>query len=225
MKPTEEQYAAYQSLFDYLNEQLFDNQLPACMLTFTANGKRSDGYFSGQSWVKEGEAVHEISLNSEYVKKHSLKETMVLLAHQMVHLWQKEKGRPAKQGYHNREWASRMKAIGLIPSRTGKEGGKETGRQMRQYVKAGGRFEAAYEAMTEAREIPFQARNEKEGWGMGAGEREKYTCPECGVKIWSRGGLQALCGRCGVVFEGEQGNVSSGIEKRVYELLKVKYGG
>ncbi|OQY43808.1 MAG: hypothetical protein B6242_14005 [Anaerolineaceae bacterium 4572_78] len=163
MKPTEEQYTAYQYCFDYLNEQLFDKQLPACMLTFTANGKRSDGYFSGKSWVKEGEAIHEISLNPEYVKKHSLKETLVLLAHQMVHLWQYENDRPSKQGYHNREWAGRMKAIGLIPSSTGEDGGKETGRQMSQYVKKGGRFEVAYEAMTKINGIPFEFSNETKG--------------------------------------------------------------
>ena len=79
--------------------------------------------------------------------------------------------------------------------------------------------------MAGTKEIPFQAKKEKEGWGMGAGEREKYTCPECGVNIWSKGGSQALCGRWGIVFENEQGKVSPEIGKRVYELLKVKYGG
>ena len=129
MKPTEEQYAACQFLFDYLNEQLFDEQLPPCMLTFTAKGKRSGGYFSAQGWAKEGEVFHEISLDPEYAKSHNLKETMVLLAHQMVHLWQYENGRPARKGYYNRGWSARLKAIGLVPTSTGKAGGKETGQR------------------------------------------------------------------------------------------------
>jgi len=70
----------------------------------------------------------------------------------------------------------------------------------------------------------YRFKRKKADWGMGAGEREKYTCPECGVKIWSKRGLKALCGKCGVVFEGQGEGASLGIEKRVYELLKVKYG-
>ena len=74
MKPTEKQYGAYQELYDYLNESLFDNQLPCCMLTFTESRKKTAGYFSSNNWRGKGETVHEISLNAEYVREHSLKK-------------------------------------------------------------------------------------------------------------------------------------------------------
>ena len=45
----------------------------------------------------------------------------------MAHLWQHHHGKPGRGRYHNREWAARMKEIGLHPSSTGQEGGDETG--------------------------------------------------------------------------------------------------
>jgi hypothetical protein len=36
----------------------------------------------------------------------------------MVHLWQHHHGKPSRTGYHNKEWATMMKAVGLIPSDT-----------------------------------------------------------------------------------------------------------
>ena len=225
MKPTEEQYGVYQYLFDYLNEELFEGELPACMLTFTDKGKRSDGYFNSQSWVREGEIVHEISLNPEYVKGHSLKETMALLAHQMVHLWQHERGRPSRNGYHNREWASKMRGIGLIATNTGEASGAETGQKMGQYVEEGGRFEAVYERLAGKKEIPFQAMYENGGGRVNGGEREQYRCRGCGAKVWGRAGLKVVCGDCGEVFEGAEGGEAEGIRKRLYELLRADYGG
>ena len=37
----------------------------------------------------------------------------------MTHVWQHQHGKPSSRGYHNREWAAKMKAIGLQPSNTG----------------------------------------------------------------------------------------------------------
>ena len=52
-------------------------------------------------------------------------------------------GAPTRSGYHNREWAARMETLGLIPSDTGRPGGKRTGQSMGHYVSDGGPFEQA----------------------------------------------------------------------------------
>jgi hypothetical protein len=65
----------------------------------------------------------------------------------MVHVWQAVFGKPSKGGYHNRQWAEQMKAIGLQPSATGVPGGKETGPQVSHYILADGRFARAYSAL------------------------------------------------------------------------------
>ena len=62
------------------------------------------------------------------------------MAHEMVHLWQFHFGRPSVRSYHNKEWGGKMQSIGLMPSNTGKEGGKKTGQQMMDYPIKGGIF-------------------------------------------------------------------------------------
>jgi predicted SprT family Zn-dependent metalloprotease len=227
MKPTEEQYAAYQYLFDFLNERLFDNELPACMLTFSDRNKKIEGHFAVDSWQKNQQTVHEISLNPEYVKSHTLPEVLAVLAHQMVHVWQVERGQPSRNGYHNREWAGKMKAIGLTPVSTSEADGeeKETGQQISQRVKPGGRFEQAYQALASGSTIPFQTFGELAGRERGTGEREKYSCAGCGQNIWAKPGVKALCGQCGLAFESEQNGADSRLEEQVYHLLRARFGG
>jgi hypothetical protein len=55
------------------------------------------------------------------------------LVHEMVHVWQQHCGTPSKRGYHNKEWATKMKSVGPQPSSTGMVGGKETGQRMSHY--------------------------------------------------------------------------------------------
>ena len=61
----------------------------------------------------------------------------------MPHLWQHHFGKPSRTGYHNREWAVKMRAIGLIPSDTGEPGGKEIGQRVTHYIEEGGAFARA----------------------------------------------------------------------------------
>ena len=72
-----------------------------------------------------------------------IEHVLSTLAHEMVHLWQHHCGKPGRGRYHNRQWAQRMKAIGLHPSSTGKEGGQETGDSVGHYIVPGGPFEVA----------------------------------------------------------------------------------
>ena len=52
-----------------------------------------------------------------------------------------------RRGYHNKEWADFMEAIGLMPSSTGAPGGARTGDKMADYAIEGGRFLEAYESL------------------------------------------------------------------------------
>ncbi len=69
--------------------------------------------------------------------------TLSTIAHEMAHLWQQHFGDPGRRGYHNKEWGRKMKEIGLMPSNTGKPGGRQTGEQMTHYIIEGGRFEVS----------------------------------------------------------------------------------
>ena len=52
----------------------------------------------------------------------------------MVHLWQHHFGERPRKAYHDKQWAAKMREIGLIPTATGELGGKETGQKMSHLI-------------------------------------------------------------------------------------------
>ena len=61
MKPTSEQFLAYQAAFDYFNAALFDGRLPPCVLNFSRKA-RTHGFFCPDAWAKGETKAAEISL-------------------------------------------------------------------------------------------------------------------------------------------------------------------
>ncbi|HGT2939564.1 TPA: SprT-like domain-containing protein [Klebsiella pneumoniae] len=85
-----------------------------------------------------------IAMNPAYFAVCPPEEIMQTLVHEMAHLWQYHFGKPGRRGYHNKEWADKMEAIGLMPSSTGKPGGARTGDSMADYAIEGGQFMDEY---------------------------------------------------------------------------------
>lgn len=141
--PTTEAYAELQQAYEHFNQRLFDGKLPDCLITFQRE-KRTYGYFSHRRFVRRtGEHTDELALNPAYFSVCPIEEVMSTLVHEMSHLWQYHFGTPGRRGYHNHEWADKMEAIGLMPSDTGRPGGRRVGEHMADYIMAGGPFELA----------------------------------------------------------------------------------
>jgi predicted SprT family Zn-dependent metalloprotease len=148
--PTAQNYAELQRAYDHFNLALFEGVLPACLITLQRE-KRTCGYFSHQRFADlDGRTTDEIALNPAYFAVVPLVETMQTLVHEMVHLWQAHFGKPGRGRYHNEEWADKMEAIGLMPSSSGKPGGKRTGDCMADYAIEGGRLLLACEVLVTA---------------------------------------------------------------------------
>ena len=110
-------------------------------------------------------------------------------------------GTPSRPGYHNSQWACLMKEVGLIPSATGKPGGKETGQQISHYIEPAGRFSASCAELIDERgfTLPYVElwdESEREMRAKKASSKTKYTCPSCRVNAWAKPGTRLLCGRC-----------------------------
>jgi predicted SprT family Zn-dependent metalloprotease len=149
-RPTTQNYAELQRAYDHFNLVLFEGKLPACLITLQRE-KRTCGYFSHQRFADlDGHTTDEIALNPAYFAVVPLVETMQTLAHEMAHLWQAHFGTPGRGRYHNGEWADKMEDIGLMPSSTGRPGGKRTGDCMADYAIKGGRFLKGCEALVTA---------------------------------------------------------------------------
>lgn len=138
--PTQQVYSELRVAYDAFNAALFGGELPACLLTLQRE-KRTYGYYSGKRFGSlDGHVTDEIALNPEYFAVVSQLEVLQTLAHEMTHQWQAHHGTPGRGRYHNAEWADKMEAIGLMPSSTGRAGGKRTGDCMADYVIPDGPF-------------------------------------------------------------------------------------
>jgi predicted SprT family Zn-dependent metalloprotease len=215
MKPTENQFLSYQRIFDYFNEKLFGGQLPGVILNFSRKAN-THGFFAPERWeetTKVKTKSHEISLNPQTLGRDP-RLVYSTLVHEMVHLWQEQFGKPSRSTYHNKEWAAKMEAIGLIPSNTGKPGGKKTGQSMTHYIEQNGPFDQAFRSMpAELSKLPFidieyvmiepDPDGEDDGEeGEGKSKKKKtnskvkYTCPGCSMNTWGKEGLNLMCGDC-----------------------------
>ena len=209
IEPTKETYDRFQEAYAYFNRALFEGQLPNCLITLQRN-KRSYGYFCGDRFGRaDGLVTDEIALNPRYFHERPADQLLSTLVHEMAHLWQHHGGTPGRSSYHNREWAQRMKAIGLQPSSTGKEGGHETGDSVGHYIVPGGPFDVAAQELLmsgfaitwtekppEAAEAPIEGAEgpDQEPKKPKSGKRVKYTCPVCRLNAWARHRIQLVCG-------------------------------
>jgi predicted SprT family Zn-dependent metalloprotease len=208
--PTKEAYTELQRAFDFFNTALFAGALPPCLITMQRKN-RTYGYFCGDRWANQAGTVRdEIAMNPTHFVSRSVEEVLATLVHEMVHLWQHHEGKPSRSGYHNTEWADQMAAVGLVPTDTGKPGGKRTGQRVTHTIQEDGPFATACQKLLTkgfflswydwaAEDAEGRARARKK-----ANTRTKYTCPDCGVNAWARPNLVLICGGCQVALEANE---------------------
>lgn len=207
-KPTKETYDQFQLAYDRLNTGLFGSELPNCLITLQRR-KRTFGYFSGDRFTRhDGQATDEIALNPAHFRDRPIPEILATLAHEMVHLWQHHFGKAGRGRYHNRQWAEKMKELGLQPSDTGEEGGKETGDKIHHTIIPDGRFDKVVNRLLardfaitwmekpEASAAGTVSRENENGKESKSGKRVKYVCAEanCELKAWAKHEAKLVCG-------------------------------
>ena len=125
----------------FFNQELFGNTLPAVVIVFH-RCYGTYGFFQADPFRrKPGALPNIIALDSDTFRQRGVEAILNILVHEMVHVWQYEYGQPPRRGYHNRQFAMKMRAIGLIVSHNGKPGGRPIGRTVSHYVLPNGLFE------------------------------------------------------------------------------------
>lgn len=207
MKPTRDTYTELERAYDHFNRALFGNALPPCVITLQRK-RGAFGYFWGNTWseTKGASLTDEIALNPDSFQTRSVEAVLSTLVHEMCHLQQHHDGKPSRSGYHNKEWARMMEAVGLIPSDTGAAGGKKTGQRVTHYIEAGGVYEAACAALVaEGFSIPWQARTRDEATARKKrASKTKYACPSCAVNAWAKPDTRLICGDCAEPMAAEE---------------------
>jgi hypothetical protein len=167
---------------------------------------KARGFFSPERFVGRSveEVAHELALNPDHFGRTD-EEVLSTLVHEMAHVWQQAHGTPPRKSYHDREWAAKMKEIGLQPSTTGEPGGKETGQSVTHYIIKGGAFALAVSKLKASGfSLRWQSRNGQEVERQKkAASKTKYTCPSCDLNAWGKPGIALICGECYDEGDGE----------------------
>jgi predicted SprT family Zn-dependent metalloprotease len=192
------EYSGLQEAFDHFNRALFAGELPDAFITYQRKAN-SHGYFAPDRFSARGGEFrkHELALNPDAFIGQSDAQVCQTLVHEQVHLWQHAFGKPSARGYHNAEWAAKMKAVGLQPSSTGMVGGKETGQRMLDYVLPDGPFSTAFaELAASGWRLNLQSTPRPGAQGNPTASKTKFSCAGCGQNAWGKPDLEIDCRRC-----------------------------
>ncbi len=205
--PTTQTYTSLATAYDFFNQELFSGSLPPCLITIQRH-KGAYGFFSGERFANTTnpkEITDEIALNPVHFATRKPNEVLSTLAHEMVHLWQHHYGKQPRKGYHDKQWAAKMREIGLIPTATGETGGKETGQKVTHLIEENGRFARSVKKLLEEHPaILYHDRSENNtARKKKAASKTKYTCPGCGLNAWAKPDAPLVCGDCQEPMQAE----------------------
>ena len=147
--PTVNFYAQLQRAFDHFNEHLFESKLPPCLITLRSSSRHYGYHHKNRFINRQGMMLDELGLQPGFFTLRPVEEVLSTLVHEMVHHWQDTHGQPSRSNPHNRQWATKMREIGLEPSASGLPGGKDTGPSMSHFIKPGGAFINACHSLLE----------------------------------------------------------------------------
>jgi hypothetical protein len=200
------EYQGFQDAYDFFNRELFEGSLPQVLVTLQRHAN-TRGYFSPErfSGRVNKAVVHELALNPDSFT--GLTDEMILstLVHEMCHVWQQTYGKAPRKGYHDRQWAGKMREVGLQPSTTGEEGGKETGQSVSHYIIPDGRYAKTYAKLAATGfQLHWQSAPASEQGRAKKSSKTKFTCPECRQNAWAKPDALLICGEC---FDDGEGDI------------------
>jgi len=219
----------FQEAFDFFNGELFGGRLPKVLIT-TQRHRGANGFFCADSYQERAFddkglpeppkfTVHEIAMMPDAMFGRTDREVLSTLVHEMCHLEQQELGKPSRNGYHNKEWAKYMKAVGLEPSSEGKYDvrnpalteeerkaaveGTSTGQKVSHFILPGGKFDRACGALQD-RGFTLLLQQAPILHIKPPKSKVKYTCPDCGLRAWAKPGSSLACGDCKCLMKCEE---------------------
>ena len=230
LQPTVEAYSDLLNAFHHLNARLFaklfGNELSEPLITLARKPGMIGAFCANRFRSRAGDNAHEIILNPQYLSSRSDFVSLSTLAHEMAHQWREEfgpenrAGSKGSRGYHDAIWAECMERIGLMPSDTGKSGGKRTGPRVSHYVIEDGPFATAAQELLDSGFVIRWADRPSEDADQVAGgsddgsgdaaskssgktkarrkkkDRIAFSCMSCGQNAWAAPSARLKCAPC-----------------------------
>jgi hypothetical protein len=156
-------YRAFQEAYDFFNAELFGGFLPHVLVMLQRHAK-ARGYFSPERLpaAQRTPPPTRLAMNPDSFNGPSDELLLSTLAHEMAHVWQQSHGTPLRRSYHDRQWAAKMKEIGVQPTAIGEPRGKEIGQHVTYYIIPGGFYAEAF-AKLKAKGFQIHRQSAPEG--------------------------------------------------------------
>jgi hypothetical protein len=199
------EYSGLQVAYDHFNKDLFGGSLPDVFIVYQRKANMRGHFAPDRYSARVGEfGRHELALNPDSFIERTDAQICSTLSHEQAHVWQKTCGTYPNRGYHNKEWAAKMKSIGLQPSSTGAVGGKETGQRVTHYILPGGPFEKAFAKLAATGwKLNLQSAPRAGSKGGTKTGKTPFRCL-CGQNQWGKPDLDTWCRPCGKAALTEQ---------------------
>ena len=210
-QPAIEEADALTSAFEYLNEELFDNMLPMVKLSLTRNPRVKKGHFAENAWVDEdGTEWHEIAINAQwYAEVQDWRLAMTTMVHEMGHLEQADKGTAGRESYHNVEYVTRMREMGVDSIDPESGDPVSSGDRVSSALIPGSKLEQSLLDMPEEYIFPYLPKlfpddppipPKQQGVPTPEpkkrGVKTKYSCAKCGLNMWGKPDSRIACLDC-----------------------------
>jgi predicted SprT family Zn-dependent metalloprotease len=197
---TSTEYNTIEQAYKYFNEKLWHkNPLPEVIITLQHH-KKYGGYFWQDKFTCRNSdtetKIGEVALNPDLFIGKDDKYILAILVHEMCHVWQAAYGKQVRKGYHDKQWGSEMKRIGLHPSATGQAGGKETGSSMSHYIIPRHSFDILCDELLEQGfKLNWQSFI-AQGKAAKKATRAKFVCPDCKLQAMAKPTAKLSCYQC-----------------------------
>lgn len=183
------------NIFNSLNKEIFNNELPLPAITIQSKGKRNAIGWCSQLpiWINDKEEIenrHEINICAEYANTPVLVMAEIML-HEMIHYYadlHEIKTTSRNGSFHNKKYRDLGLRFGLIVSKTEKYGWAET--------------KLNDETLNLVKEMNFNQgaflmyRIDDTGKVSKKKGSIKHTCLSCGNVARSTKEMKLICGNC-----------------------------
>jgi hypothetical protein len=174
-----------QSVYDHFNQRLHGGLLHGAQFSFQPLRKSLSKFKAAQVIDDQDQFHDQIILCSNQLMSVDPLKILAAIDDAMISQGQYINGKTGRDNYRNRERAEMAKEIGLYPSSTGAEGGKEIGDCISYYIIEGSSFQqAAQELLAGGFKMAWEEIKPKpKGNESKSGKRVKYICPLEGCKV------------------------------------------
>lgn len=168
--------------FDLLNERFFDAKLATPLLSFKRQKRQCGHYVNGRNEIG---ALENINISADHLAD-PLAEVLETLAHEMIHSYQQNYGKPGKRNYHNKQCQTKMDEIGIPCTTRGESLGMKD-----PFVS----FLREHGVEAEARlSLPVEVTKAAQSSRL-----RKWQC-SCPTSVWATAEIHARCLVCETEF-------------------------